>query len=394
MCSTECGYKACQYDQYANMCSTECGYKKCQYDQRSINPVLRPSTVKRTTVTASTAGQPHGSFSKHNLTNDTFDSLMKEFKDVFEADKITPLTRAPMKIHLNRDDPSYRPIRVSHHRKVPLHFKEEADKTLKWFLDSGVIVPVPPTENVEWVSPGFFVAKPNRKVRLVTDLRAIDQFVICPFHPFPSPRDVVRNIKTDSKWFCKLYALQEYYQIPIDEKSSYLTTFLLPSGIYQFLRASMGLTMDLSLLLKKDVDFMWLQLHQEVFELIRQILTSPLVVKTFDKKLKTELLRDASRLKGLGYALIQRETDGTPHFIKCNSKSLTSAEQGYAVIEIEGLTIQYTIEDCRFYLLGNKFTVSLTDHRTLEGVFQKKLSEVMNHRLLSYRLKLVQYTDM
>jgi hypothetical protein len=86
------------------------------------------------------------------VTNDTLDSLMKEFKDVFEADKITPLAGAPMQIHLKLDDPAYRrPIRVCHHRKVPLHFQEEADKTFKWFLDSGVIVPVPPTENVEWV---------------------------------------------------------------------------------------------------------------------------------------------------------------------------------------------------------------------------------------------------
>jgi hypothetical protein len=173
------------------------------------------------------------------VTNDTLDSLMKEFKDVFEADKITPLAGAPMQIHLKRDDPSYRPIRVSHHRKVPLHFQEEADKTLKWFLDRGVIVPVPPTENIEWVSPGFFVAKSNGKVRLVTDLRAINQFVIWLCHPFPSPRDVVRNIKTDSKWFCKLDALQGYYQVPLDEESSYLTTFLLPSGRYRFLRAPM-----------------------------------------------------------------------------------------------------------------------------------------------------------
>jgi hypothetical protein len=113
----------------------------------------------------------------------------------------------------------------------------EGDKTLKWFLDSGVIVPVPPTENVEWCSPGFFVAKPNGKLRLVTDLRAIKEFFIRPCHPFPSPRDVVRNIKDSSQWFCKLDALQGYYQIPLDEKSSYLTTFLLPSGRYQFLRA-------------------------------------------------------------------------------------------------------------------------------------------------------------
>jgi hypothetical protein len=69
------------------------------------------------------------------------------------------------------------------------------------------------------------------------------------------------------------------------------------------------------------------------------------------------------------------------------------AERGYSVIEIEVLAIQYAIEDCQFYLLGNKFAVFI-DHRPLEGTFQKNLSEVMNPRLLSYRLKLVQYTDM
>jgi hypothetical protein len=153
------------------------------------------------------------------------------------------------------------------------------------------------------------------------------------------------------------------------------------------------LTVDLRQLLKKDVEFMWLQPHQEALELIRQILTSPLVVKPFDQKLKIELLTDAPRLKGLGYALIQREADGTPRLIECNSKSLTSAERGYAVIEIEGLAIQYAVEDCRFYLLGNKFTV-FNDHRPLEGTFRKNLSEVMNPRLLSYRLKLVQYAEM
>jgi hypothetical protein len=116
--------------------------------QQSINPVLQPHTVKRTAVTASTTGQPIGPCLKQNLTKDTLDSLLLEFKDVFEADKMTPLKGDPMQIHLKWNDPSYRPIRISQHRKVLLHFQEEADKTLKWFLDSSVIVPVPPTENV------------------------------------------------------------------------------------------------------------------------------------------------------------------------------------------------------------------------------------------------------
>jgi hypothetical protein len=128
------------------------------------------------------------------------------------------------------------------------------------------------------------------------------------------------------------------FPVPTDLTS--LRGFLgLVNQLGHFLPDLAHLTVDLRQLLKKDVDFMWLQPHQEAFELIRQILTSPLVVKPFDPKLKTELLTDASRLKGLGYALIQRETDGTPGLIQCNSKSLTSAERGYAVIEIEGLAI-------------------------------------------------------
>jgi hypothetical protein len=92
--------------------------KRVNMTSKSINPVLQPHTVIRTTVTASTASQPLGPCLKQNWTNDTLDSLIKEFKDVFEADKITPLTGDPMQIHLKRDDQSYRPIRLSHHHKV------------------------------------------------------------------------------------------------------------------------------------------------------------------------------------------------------------------------------------------------------------------------------------
>jgi hypothetical protein len=98
-----------------------------------------------------------------NKSRDTLDSLIAEFADVFDDETLTPVVGEPMQIHLMRDDPNYKPTRISTSRKVPLHFKKEADKTLDWFLKSGVIVPVPPHEKVEWVSPGFFVAKPNGK---------------------------------------------------------------------------------------------------------------------------------------------------------------------------------------------------------------------------------------
>jgi hypothetical protein len=51
-------------------------------------------------------------------------------------------------------------------------------------------------------------------------------------------------------------------------------------------------------LLKKNAVFLWLPEHAEAFDRVKEALTSPMVVKYFDPALPTELLTDASRLKG------------------------------------------------------------------------------------------------
>jgi hypothetical protein len=117
-------------------------------------------------------------------------------------------------------------------------------------------------------------------------------------------------------------------------------------------------------------------------------------VRPFDPKLKTELLTDASKLKGLGYTLLQRDTDNRPRLVQCGSRSLSPAEKNYACIEIESLAIQYAIEDCRFYLLGAlKFTI-FTDHKPLQNIYVKALSEIINLQLLNHRLKLTHYSGL
>jgi len=442
---------------------------------------------------------------------ETIESIAEEFADVFDETQVSPMKGAPMKIQMRRGDPGYRPLRISAPRRVPLHFQQEADKDLKWFLDSGVIVPVPEDEQTEWCSPGFFVPKPNGKVRLVVDYREINKFIDRPVHPFPSPRDVVRGILPSSRFFMKLDAVQGYYQVPLDEASSRLTTFLLPSGRYRFMRAPMGMnsssdgfcmrtdlifncvpkvqkivddallqaetleelcanfrlactaarkhnltlsrpklcygpkihfagyiisdqgvqpdptrlaavsefpaptdltslraflglvnqlgffvpdlahmTNPLRLLLKKGTAWIWLPDHQHAFEQVKHALIASLVVQPFDPDLKTELLTDASRLKGLGYALIQRDAQGNLRLVQCSSRSLSPAETRYATIELECLAIQWAIADCRYYLLGCTFRV-LTDHRPLVGIFDKPLADLANTRLLRIRLKLTDY---
>ena len=63
-----------------------------------------------------------------------------------------------------------------------------------------------------------------------------------PIHTFPSTQEILSGISPDSTVFAKLDATQGYHQVPLDEDSSRLTTFLLPSGRFRFLRAPMGLS--------------------------------------------------------------------------------------------------------------------------------------------------------
>ena len=71
----------------------------------------------------------------------------------------------------------------------------------------------------------------------------IDKHSSRPTHPFPSSNDIISGL-TDprSKVFAKLDALSGYHQIELSEEASYLTTFLLPSGMYRYQRAPMGLS--------------------------------------------------------------------------------------------------------------------------------------------------------
>jgi hypothetical protein len=61
---------------------------------------------------------------------DTLKSLIAEFADVFDDETLTPVVGEPMQIHLMRNNPNYKPTRISTSRKVPLHFKQVGSPTV------------------------------------------------------------------------------------------------------------------------------------------------------------------------------------------------------------------------------------------------------------------------
>ena len=165
--------------------------------------------------------------------------ILQEFADIF-SDKLDgrALTGVPMTINL-KEGASIYPKRVCTARQVPLHLQEDAEALVQQLLDGGVIVPV--HEPTEWISPAHFVPKPaGSGVRLVTDYTQLNKYVQRPVHPFPSTQDIIRNIKPTDVVFAKMDAVQGYFQIPLQEESSLLTTFLLPSGRYRYTRAPYG----------------------------------------------------------------------------------------------------------------------------------------------------------
>ena len=60
---------------------------------------------------------------------------------------------------------------------------------------------------------------------------------------------------------------------------------------------------------------------------MKQLLGSSLIVKPFNQQLETILLEDASRLKGLGFTLMQKGKDGKKRPVHYGSKILTLCQQ-------------------------------------------------------------------
>ena len=444
---------------------------------------------------------------------DSLEAIKEDFADVLGDsldDSSGAIKGPPMKIELN-PKADVKPLRVTTARPTPVHLVKPAEELMAELLAAGTVVPQ--KEPTEWVAPAHFVEKPGNRARLISDFRRLNMAILRPIHPICSATDLIQKVDPKAKVFASLDATHGYFQVPLDDASSRLTTFLLPTGRFRYRAAPMGLcsssdefcnrsdaavaglpgvlkivddlliqgedlpqlysrlravlqrcreaglkmslkkmkigsqvkfagymvgkngvspdpdkleairdfkapsnvsemrsflglanqlghfhpdmaviTAPLRQLLKKNVAYLWLPEHEAAFQEAKEILCSDALVKPFDPALETELLCDASRLHGIGCALIQRDAEGKPRLIHCASQSLTSAQSRYSTVELEALAVAVAVQKCRFYLRGCPHFKIITDHRSLVGVFTKPLVELENARLARLREKLAGYT--
>lgn len=145
-------------------------------------------------------------------------------------------------------------------------------------------------------------------------------------------------------------------------------------------------------LLKPKNEFLWDEVHEQAFNNTKYALSSTPVLAYYDPQKPTSLHTDASRLKGLGFVLKQRQDDNSWRMVQAGSRFITETESRYAMIEIELLGIVWAVKKCRIFLQGLPHFEVVTDHRPLITILNKyHLSEIDNPRLQRLRMHLLNY---
>ncbi|XP_045127763.1 uncharacterized protein LOC123514179 [Portunus trituberculatus] len=145
-------------------------------------------------------------------------------------------------------------------------------------------------------------------------------------------------------------------------------------------------------LLSPKKSFVWTPDHEQAFQRVKMALASPPVLAAFDPALPTTLQTDASRLYGLGYALLQDHGGGQQRLVQCGSRFLTDTETRYATIELEMLAVVWAMGKTKFYLTGLQHFNLVTDHRPLVPILNSySLDAIENPRLQRLKEKIAPY---
>lgn len=151
-----------------------------------------------------------------------------------------------------------------------------------------------------------------------------------------------------------------------------------------FISKLADLTAPLNSLLKKNVNWLWTEVHESIFNNIKKCISMAPVLQNFDTSLPIVIQCDASK-DGLGCCLMQ---NGKP--VSYASRSLTNAEKNFSQIEKELLSVVWATRKFHYYIYGKKCVV-LNDHKPLENLLKKGIHAIPSTRLQRLKLKLLKY---
>ena len=161
----------------------------------------------------------------------------------------------------------------------------------------------------------------------------------------------------------KVQAILEW---PTPESKEHIQSFLgLANYCRKFIKGFSQITLPLTKLLSKDVEFKWNIEQQQAFETLKQRFTTYPVLQMYDPEKPYILETDASN-QAIGGTLLQPDDQGKMHPIAYYSRKLTPAERNYHTSDQEMLAIVVAFEEWRPYVEGAKHPITVySDHLNL-----------------------------
>ena len=99
------------------------------------------------------------------------------------------------------------------------------------------------TRPTDWVNSLVIREKENGRLRLSLHPKDLNKAIKREHNPIPILEEITPKL-AGAKLFSKVDARSGYWNVKLDEESSYLTTFNTPFGRYRLLRMTFGLRMS------------------------------------------------------------------------------------------------------------------------------------------------------
>lgn len=132
------------------------------------------------------------------------------------------------------------PGRTDFSQRIPLAQQAEQDKILDAYEAAGIIEKVPPHEHPKYVSPQFFVARDDGRLRLVNDNKYVNKAIKIVVYPMATLEDILPDL-AGATHYSITDIKDAFLHLPLDEKSKRLTTFFTRHGLRRYTRLSFGI---------------------------------------------------------------------------------------------------------------------------------------------------------
>ena len=168
-------------------------------------------------------------------------TLVKEYSDRFEG---LGLFKDMKPYHITLDSAA-EPV-IHPPRQVPVHLRDLYRQEIDNMLKLGVITPV--DKPSDWVNSIVLSETTNKKgeitkLRVCLDPRDLNKCIKREHYRTKTVDEVVTELK-NAKFFTVVDAKKGYWHVPLDEASSYLTTFSTPFGRFRFNCLPFGLVVS------------------------------------------------------------------------------------------------------------------------------------------------------